>query len=377
MCIELIRPGGSANGWGSLEAEWRALEAEADGSFFQSWTWVGCRVAERFTDPLLLRASAAGRVVGLALFNCTGPPLARRLWLHETGSPAQDSVFIEYNGPLLARGHTHLLRPMLAAALRHGRVTLSGVSDEVLRAARDVGACHRVNTRPASRVRLRGMASDADWLASLSASTRYQLRRSRRSYEALGGPGSRLMACSARDVAEAWVFLDQMAALHQATWVARGKPGAFAEPAFLAFHRELLARGLPRGEAEMLKIRIAVGTEYVLLGNLYNFRWRDHIYSYQTGFNYVTCDPHRRPGLSSHHLAIGKSIQDGVGIYDFMAGQARYKASLSNDSVDMHWLELVRPWSLYDIVLRLRAILGPQARGKKSVRDEPGATAGY
>src|SRR5579859_4906923 len=148
MHIELVRPGCDMPGrstppdWSALEREWRTLEAAADGSLFQSWTWLGCRVAARFTDPWLLRASVAGQVVGLALFNRTGPRLARTLWLHETGRRDQDSVFIEHNGPLLARGHAALLRPMLAAAARHGRLMLSGVDDAVLAAAQAVGRCH-------------------------------------------------------------------------------------------------------------------------------------------------------------------------------------------------------------------------------------------
>jgi len=195
MRIELVHLRSDSD-WAMLQAAWRALEVQSDGSFFQSWSWVGCRARERFTDPLLLRASEAeagapggGRVTGLALFNRTAPPLGRTvlptLWLHETGRRGEDSVFIEHNGPLLARGRQDLLRPMLAAALRRGRLMLSGVSDEVRAAAASLGRCHVHTTRPAPFVRLEA-AGTADWLAGLSASTRYQLRRSRRRYEAAG-----------------------------------------------------------------------------------------------------------------------------------------------------------------------------------------------
>jgi CelD/BcsL family acetyltransferase involved in cellulose biosynthesis len=365
MRIELIRPGGPTLGWPALEAAWRTLEAEADGSLFQSWTWLGCRVEQRFIDPLLVRATEAGRVVGLALFNRTGPPLARSLRLHETGVPAEDSVFVEHNGPLVARGRADLLRPMLAAALRQGRLVLSGVDDDVLRAARDVGACHVAATRPAPFVRLAAMAGEADWLAGLSASTRYRLRRSRRSYEAAGGAQGRLEVRAAADVAQGLDWLDALAALHQATWTGRGQPGAFAEPAFVAFHRALLARGLPRGEVEVLQI-CAVGTAgYVLIGNLYNLRWRDRIYAYQNGFNYAAAAEHQLPGLTCHHAAIVEAHRCGAGIYDFMAGDARYKASLSNASMDLHWLQVVRPGSSRDVLLRIRAALRGQVKGGK------------
>ena len=53
----------------ALGDRWRALEAQADCSFFQSWTWTGCLAEERFPDPVLLEARQDGETVALALFN--------------------------------------------------------------------------------------------------------------------------------------------------------------------------------------------------------------------------------------------------------------------------------------------------------------------
>ena len=52
-----------------LGMRWRDLEARADCSFFQTWTWVGCLASERFTDPVLVEATEDGRTIALALFN--------------------------------------------------------------------------------------------------------------------------------------------------------------------------------------------------------------------------------------------------------------------------------------------------------------------
>ena len=35
-------------------AVWRDLESRSDASFFQSWTWTGCLVEERFLRPGLI-----------------------------------------------------------------------------------------------------------------------------------------------------------------------------------------------------------------------------------------------------------------------------------------------------------------------------------
>ncbi len=338
MQIDVIRPREDSD-WETLQAEWRVLEAQADGSFFQSWTWVGCCVRERFTDPVVLRAAEAGRVVGLALFNRSGHTLLGSvlptLRLHETGRPADDAVFVEHNGPLLARGWPHLMRPMLAAALPLGRLILSGVGDEVRDAAAAVGRCAVTATRPAPYAHLAGDTA-AGWLASRGASTRYQLRRSRRRYEAAG----RVVAQRAADVSEGLAFLGELASLHQASWTTRGLPGAFAEPAFVTFHRMLVARGLPRDEVVLLRIAtVGVATQTVI-GFLYNFRWRDREYSYQSGFNYAAAHAHQAPGLTCHNLAIEAAVADGYGIYDFLAGDARYKRSLGNRETQLHWLEV-------------------------------------
>ncbi len=338
----------------TLKQQWRALEACADGSFFQSWTWIGCRLRSRFTDPHLVRATVDGpggggpggsTVVGLALFNRGGPRLLPTLWLHETGRAAEDSVFIEHNGPLLARGHEALLRPMLQAASRHGRLVLSGVGDRVREAAGSLGWCQLRVTRPAPYVAL-DTVDAAGWLATLGSSTRYQLRRSRRGYEAEGAVRVRRAA----DVEEGLRYLGELAALHQARWLARGHPGAFAEPAFAAFHRTLVARGLPRGEVDLLRIAAATPAGERVIGYLYNLRWRQRIYAYQGGFDYAAAGTHHKPGLTCHHAVIEAAIAAGYATYDFLAGQARYKTSLGNRTQSLHWLKLHPPRSLYGLL---------------------------
>ena len=134
--------------WAELEASWRALEARSQCSFFQSWTWMGCLASERFNDPVLLQARQDGRLVAMGLFNRRRGMFGREtLWLGETGDPALDTVFIEWNGLLVETGappelHAACLRaarraPVGGVAPRLARrVVLSGVDASVLEAAR-------------------------------------------------------------------------------------------------------------------------------------------------------------------------------------------------------------------------------------------------
>jgi CelD/BcsL family acetyltransferase involved in cellulose biosynthesis len=329
----------------ALGQRWRALEADAEpnATIFRSWTWVGADAADRYTDPFLIEANDGERTVGLALFNRTRglPP---RLHLSESGHTDIDRVFIEHNGPLLARDAPPDTLTAMLLPLRGRAAALSGIDTRTLDAANTAGLAPRVaQTRIAPTVDLRR----GPFLDGLSSNSRQQLRRSARLFEqAAGAP---LAIASAPDVATATDWLDALAVLHQQTWQARGKPGAFADASFVRFHRALIASGLPRGQVEVLQIS-AGG---MVVGYLYNLRSGDRVHAYQSGFAYGD-DPRRKPGLTCHHLAIERAQAEGVADYDFLAGDDRYKQSLANDAAPLHWVTIDPIWSPIALARRVK-----------------------
>lgn len=318
--------------WQALGERWRALEGRAGASFFTSWTWVGCLAAERFDAPLLVAAVEAGETVALALFNRRRRTFGRaRLWLHEAGTAALDSPFIEHNG-VLACG-PELLIPCLKAALHHGNLVMSGVDEATLVAARAAGkAWRREEPRPAPFLDLARVREAGGVVGVLSANARQQLRRARRALEAQGP----LCLERAGDVPQARDFLLELAALHQRSWRARGQNGAFAEPFFQQFHETLLVRAWPRGEAELLRIRRDGQT----LGLLYNFIHSGRVLAYQSGFADASLGP--SIGQVCHWLAIEEHANSGHSVYDFLAGESRYKTRFANNETLMHWIDLER-----------------------------------
>jgi CelD/BcsL family acetyltransferase involved in cellulose biosynthesis len=136
-------------------------------------------------------------------------------------------------------------------------------------------------------------------------------------------------------------MLEAMAVLHQATWSARGRPGSFAEPFFRRFHRALIARAIPRGEATLLK----VSCDQAVVGVLYNFVHRGRMSAYQSGFAYRAGEPQAKPGLTCHYRAIQFALDQGLDIYDFLAGEDRYKRSLADFSGRQNWVEAGPFWS--------------------------------
>jgi CelD/BcsL family acetyltransferase involved in cellulose biosynthesis len=332
--------------WATLGERWQDLEARSNASFFQTWSWIGCLAPERYDDPVLLEAQRAGRTVALGLFNRRRGWISDTLWLHETGSPQLDSLFIEHNGLLIdaacTSGADDALPAACLAAARHvalegrprgRRLILNGVDAIHLRAATASATVANLTTRLAPALDLAALRRNGLGHEDvLSANTRAQLRRSLRGYAALGA----LAARRAADAPEAHRFLDELARLHQATWQARGRAGAFAEPHFARFHHALIDRAMPRGEIELWRISAGPAT----IGYLYNFQHRGRILAYQSGFDYALADRRAKPGLTCHHLVIEKSLTAERICYDFLAGDDRYKRSLSDTATTLHWLTL-------------------------------------
>lgn len=344
----------------ALGPRWQSLEARADGSFFQGWGWTGCLLAERFPRPVLVSAERNGETVALGLFNARTGLGGERLSLGETGD-WHDSSYIEHNGLLLDRREAPELEAACLEAVLHRpgwrlrRLVLGGVGERSLQAAAAVPRTRlRLRqARGAPFVDLAALRRDSrPFLATLSANARQQLRRSLRSYEAEGALALR----RAGSTAEALAFLAELGRLHQASWTRRGHPGAFADPWFVRFHQALLHRA--PGGTELL--RVTAGERVV--GFLYNLRHRDRVCAYQSGFDYAGAGPQRRPGLTCHHLAVEACLAEGALSYDFLAGEDRYKRSLSNARAQLSWAELSARSSLPALLGGAAALAGPLRR---------------
>ena len=311
----------------ALHARWQALAKAAGASAFLSWTWVGCLAAERYPDPLLVEAYAGDALVGLALFNRTAGSGGTALHLHASGDMAQDAVFIEHNGAVAT--HPDAFAAILAAVRGEaGRVLLPGLDGDGLIAAQEAGGIVvGLQDRAAPYARLEAGTAYMD---GLSRNTRAQLRRSDRSYAAAGP----VVAERAATVAQAESWLDAMLPLHEATWSARGIASGFLTEPVQRFTRALLGRGVPTGEVDVL--RVSAGPR--VIGYLLNLVGNRRVLAYQGGFDYPSAGLHEKPGMTCHHAALQQAQLSGAVEYDFLAGDARYKRSLSSGVRTLHWL---------------------------------------
>jgi len=115
----------------------------------------------------------------------------------------------------------------------------------------------------------------------------------------------------------------------------------------IVFHRDLSRqRHVGHREVEALELdviqlaRLRVGERAA--GYLYNLVYRGHVYHYQSGIDY-DIDSRLSPGLVCQEYAVEFNQQRGHRIYDFMAGELKYKNDLATGSTEMLWLVLQQP----------------------------------
>lgn len=338
---------------GQVAQEWCALEQHSvNHSFFLSWYWIGSwlRSLPERIQPLLVRIKSGDRTIGLGVTVRGNAPVLKlfhlpQITLNATGEPGLDRIAIEYNGFLAASGQaekvTRLgLEWLLLDGVPNQSLLLPGIDELVTNVAISLAHDHKrmvtwMNRAPAPYADLTRIRNGSmDYLSCLSRNTRQMIRRSLRYYESFGP----LRYHCAGSLEEALDMLEELAQAHQKYWRSRRRPGAFAEPFFRRFHETLIRSAFANGHIELA--RISAGDR--IIGYLYNFLWRGGVFTYQSGFNYDG-NTAAKPGYVSHYLAILHALQRGYNIYDFMAGGAQHKFSLSTDQKNLDWLQLSKP----------------------------------
>lgn len=289
----------------------------------------------------------------------------RILALNQACDPMLDQPWIERNGffgehPQDFELHLEQLLDRLLQDENWDELRLPGLTGEFARqalyqAAR-MGLVARLDLeQPSFNIDLNGIRNkhSGNYLSALSANTRQQLRRSKRLAEQTFGPVVLEEAGSA-DQALRW--FDETAPLHRARWgknKSQSFDSGFDNPDFVAFHRRLIEHGFASKAIQYLKCS-AGGVTFAYL---YNFVSGDRVHFYLSGVNYGVSHA-VRPGMLAHWMAIEKNLHNGQSLYDFLAGDARYKRSLSTGEDRTLWLVLRRPRWRLEIENRVRRIKG-------------------
>lgn len=316
----------------ALAQRWQALEARADAAFFLGWTWMGAWLDSYGVSPELLAVTnGEGQDVALALVgHAMQPRLFGRvatLSLNQSGEPAADRPYIEYNGLLLAEGHEAQASAAALNALSRRRdwrvLRLSGMTPDA--ALLNLPARRRicVDRSPVYQVDLDAVrAADGDYLSLLSANTRSQIKR------AIKDRGGALPDITVGALSDIAPWIEEMAALNQG----RHADNAWDDKAFRGFVATLAARGLSDGSVQLLRFT----DKGACVGLLVNFVHRGAAMNYQSAFA-EPVGAKDKPGLICHAAAVGHYAGQPLARYSFLAGKDRYKQSLSTCEEQLEW----------------------------------------
>jgi CelD/BcsL family acetyltransferase involved in cellulose biosynthesis len=316
----------SAEAFAELAPAWNRLHAQAAlASVFTSWIWQfqWWQVYGGHRPLRLLVAWQGDQVVGiLPLYvqrvRVLGVPV-RLLRLVGTGGDTHPDDLGPILEPSRARAVAHQLARG-ALALRDADVLLLTdlAPDCPLRAAAESAA--RLAGRPvlagaSERIAfIRLPRSWNEYVDTLSSHRRTRIRYTRRRVAAASG---RFFVWEDRARIDA--AFDRLAELHRRRWAPVGGSESFASAEYLELHRRVMKACLPRGWLRLYCMEI--GGEIAAM--IYAYRFRNGVYSMQTGF-----DPkHARlePGNVLLGYALQHAIGEGASVFDFLRGNHQYK----------------------------------------------------
>jgi len=338
-----------APAFADIAMKWQALALRSEPNCFLQWPWIG-RWLTTFKPSRyhLVEAKFGADIVGLAILVehiewRHGCFRAKQLCLHRTGIATNDEIWIEYNDFLLDSDHAPALRSQMFRYICDNLVfdeLVFGVADSRLIAnLPEIGQLRREDIWQANAycVRFHDEAT-APFDGYLSANSRYQIKRSLKLY-----PEYQFQVACDQEQAADW--LPDIARLHQLRWPQSG----FRLAGFTEFHQQMIEHGIADGSVQLIKITLDATTRVYL----YNFISAGKVYFYLSAIAEpagLTAGSNKaKPGLVAHYLAIDFYKKQGFVAYDFMGGEARYKASFANEITELCITRFQRPLPLLRI----------------------------
>lgn len=329
----------------NIKAAWVKLETESDCSFFLSWDWISTWLKQHSSKEnlFLLEISKSKKIVCLGLF--TEKTLKRcklfnykSLLLHEAGTPLDD-ITIEFNSLLIHREYQQQINTPIEALFTQilkqwDTISLPGLSSKIEINSAPKNAIIHPKSTPHYWVDLNKIRSSSQsYLSFLNKNTRSQIKQSHNRYKEQGP----IEITLAKSKQEALEYFKNLTCLHKNYWKSKQKQSSFLQTQVIEFNETLINDHFDNNH--ILLARIRAGN--IDIGYLYNFSYKGQVYAYQSGIEY-NADNKFRPGLLSHKLLIDELLRSDARTYDFMAGEYRYKKSLSSHQGKLNWLFIMK-----------------------------------
>ena len=320
-----------ADDYSDLESTWREIERRAKTPVFLSWSWIKYVLSLASSDLHVLSVKADDKVVGICLFCIKETRLfhclpIKQCYINRYGSNAMDQMWIEYNDFLVDHSDEATIKSAMLNYFFSNKL-----ADEVVLGMSDIKSTYcltavsdEIKTR--SMIQSYGYFADLrdchtleDYLNTLSKNTRSQIKRSHKLLHQAG----RLELREALSQSEKLDFFMSAGALHRQRWADTEFGTGFNNPNFVRFHESLIT---DQHQASRI-FRLSLDDE--ALGYIYVLVEAGKWLFYLSALNFHQ-DNRIKLGLVFHCLVIEQAIQHQIDYYDFLAGDARYKQSLSN-----------------------------------------------
>ena len=314
----------------TLAADWLTLEKQGNRSFFLTWAWIGNWLKTFTGKYYLLKATSDKQTVGLSIIVKTKRKVfgfipVEQWWLNRTGEQCFDQCWIEENDFLLAEAKQEQIRAALLAFIKADNswheLNVGMASRSTLDSFSVVSAKHRVLLDDigyaVNYADFNDSADDSYQQHVLSRNTRQKLRQSEKLLKQAGQLSFKVF--STND--EKKQHLSQIAQLHIQRWQNTATPSGFVNQYF----QQMLEKVIAQAEAEFLCLFLNDKP----VAYLVNFIYQEKVYFYLSAL----------AELSNNKIKLGMLLQQkaiehyqalGLKQYDFLAGDARYKKSLTN-----------------------------------------------
>ncbi len=326
---------------------WKRLESLTVPSLTTSWDWIatwlnhyGSIVPHQFAIGHGPNGPCGIALVTQGVGQRRGPIPVRTMHIGTAGEPPGQSVCVEFNR-LLALPEARdsfaaaLLTALSNASSRWDVLELNGFAPEHAEPLLRAEPRFIVTRQPAYGVDLRAIRDAGQpVMAALPKSTSAKIRKNLRRFEERFGP---ITTHWAETVEEGHAALRELIPLHQERWQRAGQPGAFASKRFTAFHMDLIARLLPRGD--IVLFRAYAGDQ--LLGIFYGLVDGRVILHYQWGLPHFE-EKSLAPGFVVGVLCMEEALRRGYDEVNWLQGEVRYKRELSTVRRELVWAELKR-----------------------------------
>ncbi len=330
-----------------LQEEWNELVAACRwGSVFLTWEWIAAWLDT--IDPgaalmVVLVRDGEGRLAGIGPFyrsRLTFLKVMSHSWLRILGDSRSGSEY----GMILARPdvESEAICAVFGFLSQHGRwdgwwLPNVGPADEAAKQLQNAAQSHglRVRSREAEFARIHLPDSYDDYVGSLAAKVRTQMRggvrRMEEHYQA------RLASCER--VEQIDPLLEDLFRLHQMRWTQRGEGGIFAGEPMREFYRALCRRMLHRGWLRLDTLQVEGRAVAAQIG----FCFRGNFYELQRGFDPAFPNIPAGLGAALRCMVLRRSIGENLKVYDFLGECTDDKQRAGAHRMVGHDWMLIRP----------------------------------